>query len=47
MTKSNFKNVASSIRGGFESGTTSCKRHEMSSKKKVCGEGWVKRGLLT
>ena len=34
----------SSIRGGFGAGTTSCKCHEMSSKKKVCGEGWVKRG---
>ena len=35
--------VTSSNRGGFESGTTSCKRHEMSSKK-LCGEGWVERG---
>ena len=33
----------SSIRGGFDSLTTSCKRHEMSSKKCV-GRGGVERG---
>ena len=36
----------SSNGGRFESGTTSCKRHEMSSKK-LCGEGWVRVRILT
>ena len=36
----------SSIRGGFGAGTTSCKRHEMSSKKCV-GRGGLRGGLLT
>ena len=31
--------------GGFGAGTTSCKCHEMSSIKNVCGEGWVERGF--
>ena len=35
----------SSNRGGFSAGTTSCKCHEMSSIKNVCGEGWVERGF--
>ena len=36
-----LNNLESSNRGGFAAGTTSCKRHEMSSKK-LCGEGWVR-----
>ena len=35
----------SSIRGGFGAGTTSCKRHEMSSKKCV-GRGGLGLGYL-
>ena len=37
------ENTVSSNRGGFAAGTTSCKRHEMSSKKCV-GRGGVERG---
>ena len=32
------------IGAGLESRGTSCKRHEMSSIKNGCGEGWVERG---
>ena len=32
----------SSIWGGLDSRGASCKRHEMSSIKKLCGEGWVR-----
>ena len=30
---------------GLGSRGTSCKRHEMSSIKNGCGEGWVERGF--
>ena len=40
-----FSFKMSSNRGGFSAGTTSCKCHEMSSIKNVCGEGWVERGF--
>ena len=41
-----LNNLESSNRGGFAAGTTSCKRHEMSSKKCV-GRGGVEGDLLT